>query len=164
MSRFDDLIEQYRHKGLLLDTNLLLLLLIGTLQPTEITQFSRTRMFTTEDYDLLKLVVDDFQTFATTPNILTEVNNLSNKLSARLKTDYFRLFTAWIENTREFYIVSDDLSKHAEFTTYGLTDLSILHAAKDRFLVLTIDLPLTVLLQVSGVAVINFIHLRQHFK
>lgn len=162
MSRFDELIQQYRHKGLLLDTNLILLLLIGRLNIERISQFKRTQSYTPDDYHLLTSVYEEFSRFATTPHVLTEVSNLLGQLQNQWKLEYFRVFAEYIHSVNEVAIATRKLAAHPDFVRFGLSDISILKAAATGYLVLTDDAPLSVLLDVNDAPVINFTHLRAY--
>ena len=74
------LIRRYCQKGVLIDTNILLLFLIGSANQERITKFNRTQQFIPEDYELLLAFIAKFQKLVITPNILTEVNSLANQL------------------------------------------------------------------------------------
>ena len=74
----DSLFARYCQKGILVDTNILLLLFVGRVNRKRISQFKRTQQFVSEDYDLLSNIVSQFVAVVTTPNILTEVNSLIN--------------------------------------------------------------------------------------
>ena len=67
-------IRQYRRKGIIVDTNLLLLVLIGG--TPSIAGFKRTSGYTTKDYKLLLNVIDQFEKLISTPHILAEVSTL----------------------------------------------------------------------------------------
>jgi hypothetical protein len=160
--RFDveGLIRRYRRIGLLLDTNLLLVLVVGHYQPKMVEQFKRTSQYTADDYQLLAKTVSQFSRLITTPHILTEVNSLSNQLTQATKKTYAPVFADQIKAMSEIYIASEALSTDAEFSELGLTDISIMRAANDGYLVLTDDLRLTVRLNIRRIDVINFNHLR----
>lgn len=53
--------------GLLIDTNLLLLLVVGTIDPGYVRRHKRTQRFTTRDYDELVALADLFDVLVTTP-------------------------------------------------------------------------------------------------
>ncbi|WP_292743219.1 hypothetical protein [Nostoc sp. NMS4] len=74
------LIRRYSQKGVLVDKNILLLLLVGSVNQERITKFNRTQQFIPEDYELLLAFIEKFKKLVTTPNILTEVNSLANQL------------------------------------------------------------------------------------
>lgn len=75
------LIKSYKQRGILIDTNILLLWFVGSVNRQRISKFNRTEKFEPEDYDLLlRLLEYFFPKIVTTPNILTEVNSLSQIL------------------------------------------------------------------------------------
>jgi hypothetical protein len=70
------LVVRYARKGILIDTNILLLYFLGSFDQDLIPSFKRTVQFTVEDYNTLLLLLQMFDRLVTTPNILTEVSNL----------------------------------------------------------------------------------------
>jgi len=56
------LINKHRPSGLLVDTNLLLLYLIGTTNKNRISRFKRTQTYTIEDFELLDRFMAEFKT------------------------------------------------------------------------------------------------------
>jgi hypothetical protein len=156
------LIERYRTAGILLDANLLLLLYVGTFDPQQISRFKRTQVFNLQDYVTLQALLEQFKKVITTPNILTKVSSLSNHLGSHLKPRYFAIFARGIELLEEIYLPSIQISTMAEFARFGLTDVGILHLAKDQYLVLTIDFRLSQYLSSRGIDTVNFNHLRAY--
>jgi rRNA-processing protein FCF1 len=154
------LMQHYRSRGVLVDTNILLLYFVGRFKRELIPSFRRTDQFTPEDFDLLLRLLKRFQRIVTTPNILSEVNSLSAQLGEPAKTPYFQEFAQGIETLDEHYVESTAAARIEHFPKLGLTDCAILHCAKGQFLVLTDDSRLYQLMEKSGVDVINFSHLR----
>lgn len=76
------LFQKYKNKGILVDTNILLLWIVGHVNRNRISKFNRTEQFLPEDYDLLVKLLNYFGQIITTPNILTEVNSLVNQLQS----------------------------------------------------------------------------------
>ena len=75
--------------GLLVDTNLLVLFTIGTVNRDRIEQFKRTRQYTKTDYDLLFRVLGQFNPLYTVAHVLAEVSNLTDLSgSERLQARY----------------------------------------------------------------------------
>ena len=75
--------------GLLVDTNLLVLYVVGTVNRNRIETFKRTRQYTRADYDLLVRVLTNFEPLYTVAHVLAEVSNLTDlpgteRLLARL--------------------------------------------------------------------------------
>ena len=75
MEYINELVSRYQNKGLLIDTNLLLLYFIGNYDPNRIPGFKRTMAFTVDEFWLLIGFLGVFDKLVTTPNVLTEVSN-----------------------------------------------------------------------------------------
>jgi len=156
----EELFTRYRSKGILIDTNILLLWLVGSTNKARITQFNRTQGFVPEDYELL---VDIFQTFSkifTTPNILTEVSNLINQLGEPERSKCFSIFARDIVQLDEIYTDSHTIAATDKFSKFGLTDCGIANLAQGKYLVLTEDFKLANYLQKIGIDTINFNNIR----
>jgi hypothetical protein len=156
----EQLTARYRQKGVLVDTNLLLLLLIGSFVPELIPAFKRTDNFKREDYELLVLLLEPFEKVITTPNILTEVSNLSNQLGEPRRSLYFEVFAQEIPLMEEYYIESRVISGSPVFPRFGLADTGIISLPKNQYLVITADHRLAGYLESIEIDVINFHHLR----
>jgi hypothetical protein len=159
-SNLTDLASLYRNKGLLIDSNLLLLFFVGLHDRTWIEKFKRTAQFTVEDFELLVAFINRFKELGTTPSILTEVSNLLGQLPERLKCSFRVHFAQGLKNLAEQYTPSRELGNARAFPRFGLTDTAILLAAKGKYLVLTDDFPLAQYLESQKVDAINFNHLR----
>lgn len=155
----NDLIRRHRKSGVLLDTNVLLLYVVGAVDRKQIGTFKRTMQFAPEDYDLVSGIVGRFDRLVSTPNILTEVSNLLGQLPANLHSTFFQAFGVGIRLLEENLVKSSEVSSRPEFTRLGLTDTAIIHVARQH-LVVTTDWPLSNSLASAGVDVINFNHIR----
>ena len=160
MSEMDRLIQRYKQAGILVDTNILLLYFIGAYDQDLIPKFKRTRQFTVEDHAILISLLGLFDKIVTTPNILTEVSNLSGQLGEPKKSEYFKKFSSGISLLEEEYVASKDVADMQEFVRFGLTDTGIVHLTRGKYLVLTDDFRLSQYLQSAEVDVINFNHIR----
>lgn len=151
------LLRRYFPTGILVDTNILLLLFVGTLSKEKIAKFDRTDQFTPTDYDLLVDLLQSFRVIATTPNILTEVNSLLNKLGEPAR----QVFASGLTILDETYLPSKQIaSLDWPFLKYGLTDCGIAEVAQGKYLVLTDDLKATSYFNQRGIDTINFNNLR----
>lgn len=147
---------------MLVDSNLLLLYFVGLYDRERIRTFKRTysRGFTLDDFDLLQRLLMLFGKVVTTPNILTEVSNLSNQLRDDEKATYYSIFANRTSLLSEHYTESKQTCALEHFKHFGLTDSGIVGLAKGKYLVLTDDAPLVGCLQNLGIDVINFNHLK----
>lgn len=155
-----EMIGRYKSKGLLIDTNLLLLYFIGMYDPLRIQKFKRTMAFTIDEFVLLAAVFESFDKIITTPNILTEVSNFLGQLPRNLRSYFLSDFATRIPILEERYTDSGAISVSAHFNKFGLTDAGIVDTVKGNHLVLTDDLPLFGYLQNLEIDAINFNHIR----
>ena len=150
----------HRREGLLIDSNLLLLLFVGQYDPTRIEKFKRTDQFTIGDFELLADYIEQFKEVVTTPSILTEVSNLLGQLPENLRYYCWQHFAHGLKNLHELYTPSQELGDEKAFPKFGLTDTAVLQAANGKYLVLTDDFRLTQYLIGQNIDVINFNRLR----
>jgi len=155
--------ELARKSGLLLDTNLLVLLVIGQYDPKRINGHKRLQSYTSEDYYLLLGFMSLFRTFATTPNILTEVSNLLEGDSYQ----YGPVLAIVPQLLAGFGFVElhepsiPIMSKrNKEFLKFGLSDVVSCSALEQNYLFLTDDLRLCYYLENNGLSARNFNHIR----
>lgn len=93
------LLQKHKQKGILVDTNLMLLYLVGLFDPYLIRNFSRTAMFTENDFERVSKFIDYFDTKIIVPHVLTEVSDFidnRHELHAFLKV--------FIETSKEIFI------------------------------------------------------------
>lgn len=130
-----------RRDKLLLDTNLLVLLVIGLTDPTQIERFKRTRAYTRADYELLRDFVNGYRALVTTPNVLTETSNLAGQLAEPLRGRALAVLAGFINGVEERFYASRVLAEERLYLQLGLTDTAVKHAAAERVSILTDDLP-----------------------
>jgi len=159
MTPAEDLIVRFRGGDILPDSNLLLLLLIGSFERQRIRIFKRTAAFSELDFDLLATFLSHFRGRKTTPHVLTEVSNLANALPEHLKSAWFAHFSAQVGAFFEVYEESKALMKGDAFHLFGLTDAALCSISSDT-LILTKDGPLTGFLRSRNLPVLNFDELR----
>jgi hypothetical protein len=156
---FTPLLLRFRGRDVLIDANILLMYVVGTLDPKLIPTFKRTRIFTIEDYGILCRFLQHFRSIVTTPNILTEVSNLAGQIAEPRRTQVFQTFAQAVKVIPEQYVHSRMATESALFVRFGLTDAVIARIAAGAVLVLIDDFRLSQHLERSGLAVVNFNHL-----
>jgi hypothetical protein len=159
-SKVTDPRRAYRSKGLLIDSNVLLLFFVGLHDRTRIEKFKRTSQFTIQDFKRLVDFIRQFKEVVTTPSILTEVSNLLGQLPDKSRYSLYEHFANGLKNLHEHYTPTQELGDEKDFPKFGLTDTAILQAASGKYLVLTDDFRLTQYLEGLNIDVINFNHLR----
>jgi hypothetical protein len=154
------LLSRFYGRDVLVDTNILLMYVIGTLDPKLIPTFKRTKIFTVEDHVIVCRLLRRFRSIVTTPNILTEVSNLVGQMAEPHRTRVFQTLAQVVKIISERYVRSTIATENVTFVRLGLTDSIIMTIAAGEILVLTDDFKLSQHLGYAGLAVLNFNHLR----
>src|ERR1035437_8630030 len=165
MTLEEQLFARHSGKSVLLDSNLLLVFLAGSLDPPLFGRFKRVSAYTLKDYELLVRLLSSFTVLLTTPHILTEVSNLANSLPERFKPDWQRNLATLIASQqetpglRERWTAATELAQMPEFAAFGITDAALTKLSSEA-LVITEDYRLSGVLRSRGVHVLNFGDLR----
>lgn len=151
-----------RGRSVLLDTNLLVLLIVVTVNQDYIRRHKRTRAYDLDSFQLLLDLLAGFRTVVTTPNILTEASNLlrhggDDPISAEIAAAFQR----FAEQQPETYLPSRDAARRPEFHRLGLTDCVIMALGTQPVSVLTDDLDLYISSVRAGLDAHNFAHYRE---
>lgn len=149
-----------RNQTVFVDTNLLVVLLVGAVDIEQVERFKRTRSYSRDDYALLVNFVGEFQRMLATPNVLTETSNLLGQLAEPLRRRALGALGNLTGACGEAYYPSAELVLDPYFPLLGLSDTSIIRAVDRDVTVVTDDLQLYVRLSASGINAINFNHLR----
>jgi hypothetical protein len=153
------LIKKYKNKGIVVDTNLLLLLAVGLYDPRRISSFKRTSKFNAQMFGLVKQIVEQFEQRYTTPYIITELDNLSRYLDQREWVAIAAVIRELLlPSVIELYTESSILLANENLhSAIGVTDSSI--SQIPQTLIFTDDLPFAARMQGMGRDVLNFSHL-----
>ncbi|HXW70360.1 MAG TPA: PIN domain-containing protein [Methylocella sp.] len=147
---------------IVLDTNLLVLLIVGLVCRGYIGKHKRLRDFSEEDFDLLRSFLAPASVIQLTPNTLTETSNLLSQINEPIRSQLFSKFRDLIGQFPESYIESRLGARQAEFARLGLTDSVLLMLSQDSSLILlTVDLDLYLAAVKRGLRAENFNHHRE---
>ncbi|MBK1670922.1 hypothetical protein CKO28_23195 [Rhodovibrio sodomensis] len=143
----------------MLDANLLLLLVIGETDESEIDHKKRVQTYDVADYRALQAFLENFLYLYITPNILTEVSNLLGRKPKGGST--FDLTLArFIREANETYVASADAIHDPAFVSFDVADTASKIVASRGKLLLTDDYRLANHLNSAGLAAVNFNHIR----
>jgi hypothetical protein len=92
-----------------LDSNLLVLLAVGSLDKDLIREHKRTSQFTVEDFDLLLTLLGAFSEVLVTPNGLTETSNLLQYIKQPHRSKLLAILAVLTERLTEEYVPSREL-------------------------------------------------------
>ena len=158
-------LRRHRDEGILLDTNVLLLLWLAKFD-SRLIGGKRLEKYTPEDAVLLAGYVGQFKRILTTSTILTETSNLAAQVLSgqRKQTLFRRLFPLFgASPPDDFHRCSVDglTLDESIFVRLGFTDASIAATVGTQHLLLTDDLDLYLATQAQGAPAINFTHMRE---
>ncbi len=125
-----------------LDSNLLILLVVGLVDPELIARHKRTKKFSVEAYELLSESLQSLDNVLVTPNTLTEASNLLAQYRDPVREELFQMLRNLIERTEETMVASADASRDSAFPRLGLTDAVLLDVVSAETPLLTTDLGL----------------------
>ena len=150
--------RHYADHPLVIDTNLLLLLIVGQTDPVAISKFARTDEFNREDFDTVLKMAEFFASRAglwTTPHVLAETSNLLGR-----KERFRSTLAVFVARTNEHREPANHLIRERLFLRLGLTDAGLLNLACRNHCVLTTDGGLAAAIYSGDGAVINYNHIR----
>lgn len=147
--------------GLLIDTNLLILFIVGRVNPKRIQSFKRTTGYDLAAYELLVKTMASFGRLFTVAHVMAEVSNLTD-LDGQERLEARRVLAETIAVLHEPHVASVQASRNWSYSDLGLTDAAISLVARELgCTVLTDDLDLYLLLAREGLPVEKFSHLRE---
>jgi hypothetical protein len=147
-------------RRVVLDSNLLVLYLVGTLANRLVGRHKRTISYSLDDFVLLQAIVESKERLVTTPNILTETSNLIRQIGEPLKSDLTIILGRLCRHADERYIESSAAAQSGAFQRLGLTDSGLVSLRQEGLLLLTDDLALFLEAVQLRCSVINFNHIR----
>jgi len=142
---------------ILIDTNALIVLLVGVIDPRLFKTHNRTSIYEEEDFNNLLSVIGDLKDLIVLPNVWTEVDNLLNKFGGTYKDKYVADITNTIKTTTEKYLESEKATVSHGFYDLGLTDSLLLEYSKKCKMLITSDSHLSDYALANGVLVYDLV-------
>jgi len=148
---------------ILIDTNALIILIMGRINPKLINNHRRTSIYDEQDYYNLIEFVKDVNRIITLPNILTEVDNLLNSDLGKYHYEYTKVFLEFLQQSNEKYFETKKIIESQHFLNLGLTDSAIIEVAKDCEFLITADSELSDFAKANSINVIDLVEIK-NFK
>lgn len=145
---------------ILIDTNALIILILGRINPKLINSHRRTSIYDEQDYYNLVNFINDPSKILTLPNILTEVDNLLNSDLGNNHYRYVQVFLDFLRHSSEKYFETKRIFESQQFMTLGLTDSAILEVAKDCEYLITADSKLSDFAKANSINVIDLVQIK----
>jgi predicted nucleic acid-binding protein len=159
--RLDDWPGSSFGNGLLIDSNLLVLFTVGTVNPARIPIFKRTSSYDRDAFELLVRVMNRFERIYTVAHVMAEVSNLTD-LNGQERLHARRILAATVTLFQEPHVPSRQAAAGSPYEDLGLADSAISIVAREKkCTVLTDDLSLYLSLMGEKLPAVNFTHLRQ---
>lgn len=148
-------------RPLVIDTNLLVLLVVGIASRGFIAKHKRLREFSVADFELLTQVLRAYAPIVVTPNVWTETSNLARQISEPARAAVSAVMRQMMSKVEEAYVMSVDAGARQEFLRLGLADSALLEVKPASIPILTSDLDLYLAAQRAGRSAVNFNHIRE---
>ena len=148
-----------------IDTNLLLLLVVGSANRDFIKLHKNLSHFDETDFDLLGQAISLYSDIVLLPHLMAEVSSLARQVKNPARTLIQAKLATLVENAGELAVASRAGVRRAEFDRFGLTDCIVLHlcsleSSGIATALLTADTKLAIEAEMLGYEVLNFAHLR----
>ena len=148
---------QGRLGGYFLDTNLFVLLVVGSESRDLIPKHRRLENYSSEDYDILTELLENADQLFVTPNTLTETSNLVSQHGEPERSLLMNRLRYLIHGSQEVVVASAEASSNVKFERFGLTDAALLEIVTADTPLLTVDVGLYLAAIESGAErAINF--------
>lgn len=155
----DRLIRKMQQNGVLLDTNLLILLVVGLVDPRLIEKHKKLKIYSKEDFNLLMGILETCRRLIVTPHILAETSNLA--VHGMYDDFEIRTFLALKgltlnEKFSEAHESMKNITDHDGFVKFGVSDIGLLQVLNNEFVLLTDDWKLSGYAEDKGYDVLNY--------
>jgi predicted nucleic acid-binding protein len=150
----------------LIDTNALIVLILGLINPDIVNKHERTSIYTREDFENLLTIIENLETLVVLPNVWTELDHLIHKGALReikgsYKENYVIGLIQLLKITSEKYIESIKIESNlSSFYDLGLTDTLLLEFAKNCEMLITADSVLSDYAKAFGIQFYDIIEVR----
>lgn len=150
-------------RPILLDTQLIVLLVVGLTSRTIIAKHKNLTAFSEDDFDLLLLHLGNEPRIVLLPNTVSEAASLLRQHRNPERSAILATFKQLIDRNHELYVTSRKAASRLEYGRLGVTDSAIIACCTNGLRLLTSDLDLFVAAQGAGIDAMNFNHEREGF-
>lgn len=149
---------------IIIDTNSLIILVLGLIDPNQKNSHRRTSIYDKKDFYFLIEKIQDLKNLIIFPNVWTELDNLLNGFSGKLKNDYINQLRFLSKTSTESFMSSNKAFELHSIYDLGLTDSIILKYASTSKcdFVITSDSTLSDHLIANGVLVIDLVKIKNN--
>lgn len=144
------------------DTNMLLLLVVGRADHSLVAAHKRLRQdYSLDDFERLEMIVDNADGLVVVPQVLAEVSNFARQIAEPARQAIGKSFARLIATSDEVFVPSERIIPLPYLLELGLSDAILLSLCSERppgrrYALLTNDQPLVFRAQSLGLSVLNF--------
>ncbi|GAA0878418.1 hypothetical protein GCM10009119_13860 [Algoriphagus jejuensis] len=143
-----------------LDTNALVLLIVGLIDKSLISSHKRISIYEVLDFENLAVLVGALEKIVCTPNVLTEVDNLLNNFQKGHRRQYYDVIRELISRSSERFIESKRVIELSPFFELGLADTGVFEICKKCDFLVTGDSKLADYALAFGIKVVDLVKIR----
>ena len=118
-------------KRLVIDSNLLLVVAVGSVDAAWVPKFKRTNAYSKTDAATIVRHLARHEVL-TTPYVMAEVSNLANAAISSRRDPLYNAISLLTATCVELYTPSGELASHPAYRDLGFTDASLMQAAAER--------------------------------
>lgn len=143
-------------KSVAIDTNLLILFVVGLTNPEYIGRHRRlTPVYKPTHFELIRHLLVQAPRVICTSHILTEASNLLRQTSEPMRSEIMTTYGQFIQLAEEPSITAKEAAQSSSFIRLGLTDAALLLLDPKEVRVLTVDHDLHIACSQHGFDVVN---------
>lgn len=147
-------------RGLLLDSNLAVLLVVGLTNEKYIGRHDCLAKYDRTDWLLLKELISESAGIIFTPHVITETSNLVRQIKEPIKSELSIRFAKLISDSREVMLEGRIVVLREEYPRLGFTDAALLALNKGSIALLTADTALFHAALNAKLEAVNFNYVR----
>ncbi len=144
----------------LIDTNLLLLLVVGMTNKKYISKHKRTKMFTERCYDEFLELLENFDSLWITSHCLAETSNLLKHTGKHQAQELLSTLSGICLKHSEPHIIRDDIFNSKHYLRLGVADTGFVLKSKEVTHSFTVDHDLYGAISALGREITNFTHIQ----
>lgn len=141
----------------LIDTNALVVLILGIIDPRLIGTHRRTSIYDENDYFDLIAAIGGLEKLVVLPNVWTETDNLLNGTIPNRQFEYVQVLKQVVSKTTEEFLSSKHAVESEVFYHLGITDTLLLNYAPKCDLLITSDSMLSDHARSRGIRVFDIV-------
>ena len=124
---------------LVLDSNMLVLFVIGGVDPKLLGDAKRVKEYRPSDYELVYIYVNEFSEIVLLPNTISEASDLLDQLKGGRRERCMERLAQLVKGSSERYIASVSAMEQPEYMALGVADAAILCTLESDTYLLTAD-------------------------